>query len=246
MTAAQLRALHLPGRPLLLPNVWDAASALQVEQAGFPAVATSSVAVAESLGYKDHHGAPPEEMFDAVRRITRVVSVPVTVDAEGGYGLPAEELAARLADVGAVGCNIEDTDHAAGGRREIAQQADYLSALRAAAPDLVINARVDVFLGLPDQQTAMDEGLARAKAYRAAGVDCVYPITLRSPELLKSFVDEVGPVNGNLMPGGPSLSTLEGLGIARISMGGGFWHLANRANKRLLRALAAGISPYED
>ncbi|TCO54919.1 isocitrate lyase/PEP mutase family protein [Actinocrispum wychmicini] len=246
MTATKLRALHLPGNPLLLPNAWDAASATLVEQAGFPAVATSSVAVAQSLGYEDHQGAPPAEMFDAVRRITRVVSVPVTVDAEGGYDLPATELAARLAEAGAVGCNIEDTDHQAGGLKETARHADYLSALRAAAPDLVLNARVDVFLRAEDPKAVLDDGLERATAYRTAGADCVYPITLKSPDLLKSFVDTVGPVNGNLMPGGPTLSTLAEIGIARVSMGGGLWHLVNRSTKRILRGLAAGISPYED
>jgi 2-methylisocitrate lyase-like PEP mutase family enzyme len=116
--------------------VWDAASARLVEQAGFPVVATGSAAVAESLGYGDHQEAPPDEMFAAARRITRVVSVPVTVDAEGGYGLPADELAGRLAEAGAAGCNIEDTDHTGGGFHPIAEQAGRLAALRAAAPDL--------------------------------------------------------------------------------------------------------------
>jgi 2-methylisocitrate lyase-like PEP mutase family enzyme len=247
MTGSVLRALHLPGRPLILPNVWDAASALLVEQAGFPAVATSSAAVAESLGYADHEGAPPTEMFEAVRRITRVVSVPVTVDAEGGYGLPAAELAGRLADIGAVGCNIEDTDHAGGGLVEISRQADKLAALRAAAgPDLVINARVDVFLHAQDHEAVLAEGLERARAYRAAGADCVYPILLGSTDLLKAMVDAVGPVNATLLPNGPSLSTLEGAGVARISLATGLWRLAQQSTRRTLRHLAAGISPYED
>ncbi|GAB3882210.1 hypothetical protein GCM10029964_039610 [Kibdelosporangium lantanae] len=157
-TTERLRALHRPGNPVLLPNAWDAASALAVERAGFPAVATSSAAVAEALGYADHQQAPVAEMFDAVRRITRVVSVPVTMDAEGGYGMSGSELAERLADAGAVGCNFEDTDHAGGGIVDVSRQADRVAELRAAAPDLVINARVDVFLYAPDQKSVLDEG----------------------------------------------------------------------------------------
>ncbi|ALG11796.1 isocitrate lyase/phosphoenolpyruvate mutase family protein [Kibdelosporangium phytohabitans] len=87
----------------------------------------------------------------------------MTAGAEGGYGLPETELAARLAEVGAASCAIEDTDH--GGAR----QADRLAALRAASPELVINARVDVFLSAPDQSAVLDDGLERARAYLAAG-----------------------------------------------------------------------------
>src|SRR5918997_4399282 len=101
--AAVLRSLHVPGEPLVLPNAWDAASAKAVVAAGFPVVATTSAGVAESLGYADHEGAPADEMLTAARRIARVVEVPVTVDAEAGYGLAPAELAAALEDVGAAG-----------------------------------------------------------------------------------------------------------------------------------------------
>jgi 2-methylisocitrate lyase-like PEP mutase family enzyme len=222
MTADVLRSLHVPGRPLVLPNAWDAGTARLVVEAGFPVVATSSAAVAESLGYADHQGASPVEMFDAVRRITRAVDVPVTVDAEAGYGLPAAELVARLLDVGAVGCNLEDTDHAGGGLTPIDKQAEYLAEVRAAAgADLVVNARVDVFLRAADQSAVLAEGVERARAYLAAGADCVYPILLRSP--LGSFVDEVGgPVNVALLPEF-SVSDLAAAGVARISLGPGLW-----------------------
>jgi 2-methylisocitrate lyase-like PEP mutase family enzyme len=247
MTAATtLRALHLPGQPVILPNAWDAASALQVEQAGFPAVATSSAAVAESLGYQDHEGAPPHEMFEAVRRITRVVTVPVTIDAESGYGLPANELAERIAEAGAVGCNIEDTNHKTGGLNDITQQADRLAELRAADPNLVINARVDLFLTAPDHNAVLDEAIERAKAYRAAGADCIYPILVKSPDILKAFVQAVGPVNATLLPNGPDLSTLEGAGVARVSLATGLWRLAQKSTRQTLRNLTKGISPYED
>src|SRR5215212_3065076 len=106
-----LRSLHRPGSPLLLPNVWDAATARAVVAAGFPVVATGSVAVAAVLGYEDHH-APADAMLAAAARIAKAVEVPVTVDAEAGYGMEPAELVAALRTVGAAGCNLEDTDHA--------------------------------------------------------------------------------------------------------------------------------------
>ena len=96
-----LRSLHRPGAPLVLPNAWDAATARAVAAAGFPAVATTSAAVAAALGYDDHEGAPAGEMLAAAARITRSVDVPVTVDAEAGYGMTAAELVAGLSGIGA-------------------------------------------------------------------------------------------------------------------------------------------------
>src|SRR5689334_9085900 len=96
-----LRALHRPGDPLLLPNAWDVATARAVVAAGFPVVATTSGGVAATLGFEDHHGAPAEEMLAAAGRIARGVDVPVTVDAEGGYGMEPAELVRALRDAGA-------------------------------------------------------------------------------------------------------------------------------------------------
>src|SRR5262245_39696660 len=107
-----LRSLHKPGAPLLLPNAWDVATARAVVAAGFPVVATTSGGVAASLGYEDHEGAPPGEMIAAAARIVRGVEVPVTVDAEAGYGMDPAELVAALRSAGAAGCNLEDTNHA--------------------------------------------------------------------------------------------------------------------------------------
>lgn len=247
MTAARLRDLHVPGSPLLLPNAWDAASARLVEAAGFPVVATSSGAVAESLGYADAEAAPVAEMFDAARRIARSVALPVTVDAESGYGLPPAELAARLADTGAVGCNIEDTDHRAGGLVPTAQQAQRLAALHeAAGDDLVINARIDVFLGAPDEGARLAEAIERARAYLAAGAHCVYPILVRSPEVITAFVEAVAPAAVNVMylPGGPDLVSLAKAGVARVSLGTGLWRHVKTSLATTLTDLAAGVAPY--
>lgn len=236
MTAELLRSLHVPGRPLVLPNAWDAGTARLVVEAGFPVVATSSAAVAESLGYGDHQDAPLAEMFAAVRRITRAVDVPVTVDAESGYGLPAEELVARLLDAGAVGCNLEDTDHAGGRLRPVDEQAEYLAEIRAAAgADLVVNARVDVFLTAADQSSVLAEGIERAGAYLAAGADCVFPILVRSPEVLRSFVAAVaGPVNVLRLPDLPDLAAL---GVARVSLGASLWRRTQTMLREALQVL---------
>src|SRR3954470_6438881 len=145
-----LRSLHRPDALLLLPNAWDVATARAVVAAGFPVVATTSGGVAAALGYEDHEGAPGDEMLAAAARIARGVEVPVTVDAEAGYGMEPAELVAVLRDMGAAGCNLEDTDYASGGLRDPDRHAEWLSAVRRAASEddyrLVINARVDVFL----------------------------------------------------------------------------------------------------
>ncbi len=131
--ADRLRELHHAGETLVLPNVWDAASAKIVAEAGFPVVATASAAISAMLGYPDGEGAPWQEMFAAAGRVARVVPVPVTVDAEAGYGMEPRELVDRLLEIGAVGCNLEDTDHRAGGLVDADANAERLAAIRAAA-----------------------------------------------------------------------------------------------------------------
>jgi 2-methylisocitrate lyase-like PEP mutase family enzyme len=226
-----LRSLHRPGAPLLLPNAWDVATARAVVAAGFPVVATSSGGVAATLGYEDHEGAPGEEMLAAAGRIARGVDVPVTVDAEAGYGMEPAELVAALRSAGAAGCNLEDTDYSDGSLRDPARHAEWLGAVRQAASDdgygLVINARIDVFLwpllkgaGPGTQEELVPEALRRAKAYLEAGVDCVYPIVLWETDALRHFMAEVGgPVNIVRLPQAPSLPELAALGVARVSWG---------------------------
>ena len=167
--AATLRALHVPGHPLVLPNAWDAASATMVVDAGFPVIATSSAATAAVLGYPDGEATPVEEVLAAVARIVRAVSVPVTVDFERGYRLPAAELVERLAGTGAVGLNLEDSDPVTGEMIDPAQQADFLASVRQAATsaglDLVINARTDSFLRRAARRPS--SSTARSSAVRA-------------------------------------------------------------------------------
>src|SRR5437764_11505649 len=142
-----LRSLHVSGAPLLLPNAWDVASAGAVVAAGFPVVATTSGGVAAALGYEDHEHAPADEMLAAAGRIGRSVDVPVTVDAEAGYGMEPADLIAALHRIGAAGCNLEDTDHATGEQRDPTRHSHWPRAVREAASDgeygLVINAARD-------------------------------------------------------------------------------------------------------
>jgi 2-methylisocitrate lyase-like PEP mutase family enzyme len=215
MSAAALRALHVPGHPLVLPNAWDAGTARMVEQAGFPAVATTSSGVAEALGYEDGEQTPVEEMLAAVARVAHAVGVPVTADMEAGYGLDDAELARRVAAAGAVGLNLEDSDHpnhpalvpAAAHAARIARVKD--------AADLVVNARIDVHL----RGGATQEALERARAYRDAGADCVYPIGVADETTIGAFVALGVPVNVLLRPGAPSIERLAELGVARVSLG---------------------------
>lgn len=240
-----LRSLHVPGTPLVLPNAWDVASARVVVAAGFPVVATTSGGVAEALGFEDGQDAPVEEMLAAAARIARSVDVPVTVDFEGGYGLSPDELVERLLAAGAAGCNLEDTDHTAGRLVEIGRHAAWLAAIRTAASargyGLVINARVDVFIdqARQDAPELVGEAIARARAYRAAGTDCVYPIVLHDAEVIKHFVDAVAfPVNIFQVPPAPSNAELAAMGVARISYGSSI----HRQSMRDLAAHLDGIN----
>src|SRR5215203_5946498 len=244
-----LRSLHVPGTPLVLPNAWDVASARAVAAAGFPVVATTSGGVAASLGYGDHERAPGNEMLAAAARIATAVNVPVTVDVEAGYRMEPTTLVARLKEMGAAGCNLEDTNHTIGKCGAPADQATWLRAVRGAASDqgygLVINARIDVFLPTlasraegKRQAELVSEALRRAHTYVEAGADCVFPFGLWEPDALESFISEAaGPVNVLQMPPAPSHAELAELGVARISYGGLLHRDAMEQFGRLLESL---------
>jgi 2-methylisocitrate lyase-like PEP mutase family enzyme len=244
MKCETLRGLHRRGHPLVLPNAWDVASAQAVTDAGFPAIATSSGAVAAALGYPDHEGAPGDEMLAVAARISAAVSLPVTVDAEAGYGWTADELVARLHAAGAAGANLEDTDHLRGELRPTVEQAARLRAVREAADrlgyPLVLNARTDVFVTGrgTDQSLLVDEAIGRANAYLAAGADCVYPILLSDVASRQRLLNEVdGAVNLLTWPGGASVTELAAAGAARISYGTGVFRVAMAAVSDLLRVI---------
>ena len=226
--AAALRALHVPGQPVVLPNAWDAASARAIERAGFPGVATSSAAIAECLGHPDGEQAPVDQMLAAAERIAGSVAVPVTVDFERGYRLAPAELVERFAATGAAGLNLEDSDPPTGELVDAEEQAAFLAAVRAeavaAGVDLVINARVDAFVRTTSAPEAkLATSIERANLYLRAGADCAYPIGTNEPAAIRTLAAEVaGPVNVGLGLQSPlTVDDLASLGVARVTFGPG-------------------------
>jgi 2-methylisocitrate lyase-like PEP mutase family enzyme len=233
--AEALRALQRPGDPLVLANVWDAATARVVAGASAPALATSSAAVAESRGYADRDIMPADIAFDAVATVTRAVpELPVTADLEAGYRLPSDDLVGRLLAAGAVGCNIEDTDHHGDGMLiDAAVQAERLGSIRRAADraavPIVLNARVDVFrsAGATPLDELLPAALDRCRRYLDAGADTVYPIGLTDESAISTLVAATeGMVNIWVRPDGLPLRRLRELGVARVSLATGLFRAA--------------------
>jgi 2-methylisocitrate lyase-like PEP mutase family enzyme len=231
--AATLRRLHLEPQILILPNAWDVASAKQlVAIPGCRALATTSAAVARSLGWEDGEQAPVEEMLVANERISAAVDVPVTGDLEHGYGDPVGT-ARHAWGIGLAGINFEDsTDD---GHVPLEEQVAMIRAIREAVPELVINARVDVFVR---KIGGIDEAVERGNAYLAAGADCVYPIACPVTAVadLAGRID--GPINVLVIPGMPEPHELQKLGVARMTWGSG---LANAAYAEAVRVAAAAF-----
>jgi 2-methylisocitrate lyase-like PEP mutase family enzyme len=246
--AQAFRALHKGSEILLLPNVWDVASARIIEAAGFPAIATSSAGVAFSLGYPDGQKIPRQEMFAAIARIAKAVKVPVTADVESGYGNSPEaaaDTARAVIAAGAVGMNLEDasedaSDDAAKPLVDLALQLEKIKAVRetasAAHVPLVLNARTDVFLlQVGEPAVRYDEALRRLSAFRDAGADCVFVPGVRDAAIIGRFVSDLQcPVNILAGSGSPSIAELRALGIARVSLGSG----PMRASLGVLRRIA--------
>jgi 2-methylisocitrate lyase-like PEP mutase family enzyme len=243
--AAHLRSLHRGPDMLVLANAWDVPSARIVESAGFPAVATSSHAVADVLGAPDGDRLDPDDAFAAVARIASAVTVPVTADIEAGYGLGAEELVGRLLDAGAVGCNLEDTDHHGDPTTlvPVEVQVERIAAVkeagRRAGVDVVVNARTDAFARRLDDPVAVS--IERGRAYLAAGADCCYPIGAAAEDDLRALVAGIGgPVNVMLRTGVPPLGVLRSIGVARVSAAAGLYRAAMKAVADAAAALKAG------
>src|SRR2546429_2534403 len=225
--AEALRRLLAGPRVLVLANAWDAASARLVEAAGFPAIATSSAGVAFALGHPDGERITRAEMLEMVRRIARVVRVPVTADVEAGYGATAEaaaETARGVIAAGAIGLNLEDaTDE--GSLLDLTLQVERVRAVReagaAARVPLVVNARTDAFevkhWSPAERFTA---AVRRANPYRAAGADCVFVPHVSDAETIGRLAREIaGPLNVIAGPPAPPLGQLESLGVRRASLG---------------------------
>jgi 2-methylisocitrate lyase-like PEP mutase family enzyme len=261
--AIEFRQRHRLG-VLVLPNAWDVVSARIFEEAGFPAIATTSAGIAFSLGYPDGQRISREEMIARIGRIVRALKVPVTADIEWGYGSTAEEVARTTREVieaGAVGMNLEDaTGRADQPLLTLERAVEKIKAARDTAAQLrvpiVLNARTDIYLlpgGNPDAD--FQEAVRRLVAFRDAGADCVFAPGLKDADTIGRLVKSVQcPLNILAGPGTPPIAELEKLGVARVSVGSGFMRatlgLLRRATEELksagtYSAIADGV-PYAD
>ncbi|MEO6912523.1 MAG: isocitrate lyase/phosphoenolpyruvate mutase family protein [Candidatus Baltobacteraceae bacterium] len=225
--AARLRALHHADEPLVFVNAWDPITARILETMNFPAIATTSAAIANVHGFRDGEGMSRAAMLEAVGAITAAVSVPVSADLEGGYGPTVEDAIATAygaIDVGAAGLNFEDANQ--DGLLPIDLQSKRIRAIRDAGAqrgvELVINARTDVFLrsiGAPEARLALS--IERAAAYIEAGADAIFVPGVADAAAIEQLASAIGaPLNILAGAGTPSISELKALGVRRVSCGG--------------------------
>ena len=254
--ARDFRELHIPGKPLVLFNVWDAGSAQAVTLAGAKAIATSSWSVAHANGFADGEQLSLSFVIENLRRIVGATDLPVTVDLESGYGERPEVVSGSIAlaiDVGAVGCNLEDSVPVDGRLRTAADQAIRIRSTRRASETaglaFFINARTDVFYQrLPEQhdEGMVTEVLERAKRYRDAGADGLFAPGLIDIHLIaKLAAASPLPVNVMFQEGIPPLNELANHGVARVSYGPEPYLLAMRALEGAARAVSRGAKITE-
>lgn len=240
--AEAFRKLHHLDRPLILPNAWDVPSARIFEDAGFPAVATSSAGLMVSRGYPDGQGIPRREMVGVVAAIAKRVTIPLSADIVAGFGRGPREVAATvklIVGAGAVGINLEDQDPMNERLYPVRFQVGKIQAIRdigrSMGVPLVINARTDALStapGTPEER--FQEAIRRCVAYRDAGADCVYPMRLTDGSAIGTFVEAVGcPVNVMIRKGLPPVAELDRLGVKRVSFGPGASYAAMGLLKRI-------------
>lgn len=239
--ASAFRALHVPGDPVILYNVWDAGSAAAVAEAGAGAIATGSASVGGARGYGDAESVPLDEVLANAAQVAAAVALPVTLDFEGGYALAPEAVAANVARVietGVVGINFEDQAIGGEGLHPVELQAERIAAIREAAEaagvDLFVNARTDVWLTagritLPED-ARFDEAAKRCEAYAAAGASGFFvPGLADEDEIARICELSPLPVNAMMFDAMPPRARLAELGVARISHGPGPWRRAMAA-----------------
>jgi 2-methylisocitrate lyase-like PEP mutase family enzyme len=218
-------ALHVPGNPVVLYNIWDPGSAQAVAAAGAKALATGSHPVGDASGYGDAQQVPLDYVFDNARRIVNAVDLPLTVDFEGGYSDDPDEGArnvARLKETGAVGCNFEDQVIGGQGLHPLDLQVRRISAVRdVVGSDFYINARTDLFLKAQTYDDALvDQVIERGKAFADAGASGFFVPRLSDPRQVERVAREVPlPLNVIAFPGAPPKSEWANAGVARISHG---------------------------
>src|SRR5258708_30322149 len=178
--AERVRKVHGGRRILALPNAWEVARARSLEEAGYPAIATSSAGIAFSHGYPDGQRVSRDQMLEVVARIARAVHVPVTADMEAGYGTTVKDMvetAKAVIAAGAIGMNLEEgTGDDGSSQVDTAQQVEKIRAIREASAlhgvQLVLNARTDLYLmTIGEAATRFERTVERLRAYRQAGAD---------------------------------------------------------------------------
>lgn len=218
-------ALHVPGDPVILYNVWDAGSARAVAAGGAKAIATGSHPVGDAAGFGDGQKVPLDFVLDNARRVVEAVDLPVTIDFEGAYAIDPEEAGAnvdRLKATGAVGCNFEDQVVGGDGIHPLDLQCRRIAAIRAAVgPDFFINARTDLFLKTKDQDDSLvDSVIERGKAFADAGASGFFVPRLADARQVERVVRDVPlPLNLIAFPGAPPNRDWAAAGVARISYG---------------------------
>lgn len=222
---ATFAALHVPGDPIILYNIWDPGSAIAVAAAGAKALATGSHPVGDASGYGDAHQVPLDYVFDNARRILQAVDLPLSVDFEGAYAVDPVEAGVNVAELkstGAVGCNFEDQVVGGEGIHPLDQQVERIRAIRVAVgDDFFINARTDLFI----KNEARDDSLVnqvieRGKAFADAGASGFFVPRLSDPAQIERIVREVPlPLNVIAFPGAPDKKVWAEAGVARISHG---------------------------
>lgn len=245
--AQLLGSLHVKGNPLILYNIWDAGTARALQEVGAKAVATGSWAVAAAHGYADGEKYPLEAVITNLKEIVGSVTVPVTLDFEGGYGQQLQENIVKVIEGGAVGINFEDQIVAGEGLYSIEAQSARIRVVRQASEiPLFINARTDIFLKLkPTDHTErhVEEAIERALAYAEAGASGFFAPALRKAELIKKLCERSPlPVNILMVPDVPSTQQLADLGVARISYGAGSYRQMLTAFKEAASKALTAIS----
>jgi 2-methylisocitrate lyase-like PEP mutase family enzyme len=245
--ADDFRALHVPGRPLVLFNIWDPGSAKAVAMSGASAIATGSWSVAAANGFNDGERLPLDLVIDNLTRIVRATVLPVTVDIESGYGKTAEEVGHTIGltiEAGAIGCNLEDSFPENGKLRELAEQTARISHARMVADragiPYFINARTDVFFQKPPAEhddTLLKAAIDRALAYADAGADGIFAPGLVDRAMISRLVDATRlPLNIMVGDNTPSLDVLADAGVARVSHGPGPYLTVMKMFEEIARA----------
>lgn len=235
---AAFESLHHGQRPLLLPNAWDAASALLLQDAGFPAVATTSLGVTAAAGVPDGVGLGRGVVLELAKALTTRLHVPFSVDIEGGYSDDPAEVAdyvAELSAAGIVGVNLED-GRAKGALRPVEQHVAIVRAVTAAAPHVFVNARTDSYwLKTGPAEGRLAETLRRVVAYREAGAHGVFvPGLTDLTDVAVVASTAQAPLNVLWRPDA-SLAELAGAGVARVSTGSALYRTALGAALRTAR-----------